>query len=892
MTQWTEANRSDRSTRDPVAASLERKIARAQFSIFIERIWPRCWLLIGLVLTFVLLSMLDVWSLVTPAAHRVLLGGFCILAAAALIWIARTPWPDRGQGLRAIEQTSGVAHRPATALGDTVANAPEDSAARKIWHEHRRRMFEKVKRLRVAPPNPRTDKSDPFAARAALLLAAFLAVGFAGHQAGGRLMAAFDLDHKNQLVANTRVDAWITPPSYTARAPIILADGGRPVSADAAASRSEVPENSVLTVRTSASASANSLSLRGLNAAGATVVETVEPDGESAIDEAETADSPQNGTSSKPASSGLADATLVLAPGITRVVALLNGSEIADWPVTVIPDQAPTISMTKDMETTIRGGMKLFYQVQDDYGIAVAEARFKPLPPDEEDPRTQWARPDLLTGPRLPLMRPPQVRLRLPPRNSKDGKIWSFHEIGSHPWAGMRVEMTLVAKDHAGNTGQSKPVAIKLPERLFRNPLARAVVEQRRNLVIDPRYRELVVKALDALTMAPDGFIRDLAVYTGLRHVRYKLDQDKTRVGINEAIDQLWHIARRIEDGRGLSDAERRLREIQEQLSKAIENGASDEEIKRLMQELRQALAEFMNQLARQAEQMPQQQMQQGSSPNQMLTQEDLNRMMQDLENMARQGSRDQAQEMLSQLRDLIDRLQSGRMARQGQQGQQSRQMQEMMNQFGDIIGRQQRLMDDTFGAQRQQGQQGEQGQQGQQGQRGQQGQQGQRGQNGQAGRGQNGRGQLGQRQGQLGQRLDQLQRGMNGLGMQAPGQLDGARESMENAQRALEQGDLETATEEQARALEQLRQGAQSMARQMMQQMPSRYGRAGDAPLDPLGRPQRSDGPDTGSSVKVPGEIETQRAREILEELRRRLGQPLRPEIELDYIERLLKRF
>ncbi|MEO0792233.1 MAG: DUF4175 family protein, partial [Pseudomonadota bacterium] len=69
-------------------------------------------------------------------------------------------------------------------------------------------------------------------------------------------------------------------------------------------------------------------------------------------------------------------------------------------------------------------------------------------------------------------------------------------------------------------------------------------------------------------------------------------------------------------------------------------------------------------------------------------------------------------------------------------------------------------------------------------------------------------------------------------------------------------------------------------------------YGRAGDAPLDPLGRPQRTEGPDNGSSVKVPSEIETQRAREILEELRRRLGQPQRPEVELEYIERLLERF
>lgn len=81
-------------------------------------------------------------------------------------------------------------------------------------------------------------------------------------------------------------------------------------------------------------------------------------------------------------------------------------------------------------------------------------------------------------------------------------------------------------------------------------------------------------------------------------------------------------------------------------------------------------------------------------------------------------------------------------------------------------------------------------------------------------------------------------------------------------------------------------------MAEQMLRQMPSQFGRAADAPLDPLGRPQQTEGPDLGTSVKVPDEIDVQRAREILEELRRRLGEPSRPALELDYIERLLRRF
>ena len=58
----------------------------------------------------------------------------------------------------------------------------------------------------------------------------------------------------------------------------------------------------------------------------------------------------------------------------------------------------------------------------------------------------------------------------------------------------------------------------------------------------------------------------------------------------------------------------------------------------------------------------------------------------------------------------------------------------------------------------------------------------------------------------------------------------------------------------------------------------------------DPLGRPLRGRDYGDDTTVKVPGEIDVQRARRILEELRKRFGENFRPQLELDYIERLLK--
>jgi uncharacterized protein (TIGR02302 family) len=455
----------------------------------------------------------------------------------------------------------------------------------------------------------------------------------------------------------------------------------------------------------------------------------------------------------------------------------------------------------------------------------------------------------------------------------------------------MKVRMTLRAEDLGGNVAQSQPVDLVLPQRRFTKDLAKAVIEQRRKLVEDARYRPLVAKALEALTLEPEGFITDHHVYLGLRSAYHRLLRDRSRAGLRSVIDQLWHVALRIEDGPGLTEAERRLRDIQDRLSKAIEEGASDAEIQSLMQELRQAIAEFLDQLARQAEGR-QLEFPEGLNPNQIVRPEDLERMLNNLENMARQGSRDMAQEMLNQLRDMLDQLQSGRMANMGQQGQQ---MMQLMDQFGDLVGKQQRLHDDTFSEQQRQGDRGPQGPRGPQGQKGQEGgRQGQPPGSGQPGGQQFSPGELGERQRQLREQLGRLQRGLRDFGVRPPGQFDGAEHSMGQAERALEQGDLESATREQSRALEQLRQGSQSMAEQMLRQMPSRFGHGptDDAPRDPLGRPQRTEGPDPGTSVKVPDEIDVQRAREILEELRRRLGEPARPMLELDYIERLLRRF
>jgi hypothetical protein len=153
----------------------------------------------------------------------------------------------------------------------------------------------------------------------------------------------------------------------------------------------------------------------------------------------------------------------------------------------------------------------------------------------------------------------------------------------------------------------------------------------------------------------------------------------------------------------------------------------------------------------------------------------------------------------------------------------------------------------------------------------------------------------LQQQQQALSEQLQQLMDQMQGMGMPQNGKLGQAGEAMGRAAGALGEGQPGDAVGNQGDALEALRQGAQSLAQQLGNQ--PGQGLAGNPNgqmpnEDPLGRPQRSIGPDLGSTVKVPDEIDIQRAREILDTIRKRLGDPGRSLLERDYLERLLDRF
>ena len=200
---------------------------------------------------------------------------------------------------------------------------------------------------------------------------------------------------------------------------------------------------------------------------------------------------------------------------------------------------------------------------------------------------------------------PPQFPLVLPNARTRNGVGQTVKDLSEDPYAGADVTLTLTAKDEAGNEGRSEPFNMRLPERLFTKPLARALIEQRRILALDANQNAQVYAALDALMIAPELFMPEAGQYLGLYSVARQLEAARTDDAMREVVASLWALAVTIEDG-NITDVDKALRAAQDALKQALERGASDEEIKKLTENLRAALDNFLRQLAEQLRNNPQ----------------------------------------------------------------------------------------------------------------------------------------------------------------------------------------------------------------------------------------------------------------------------------------------
>lgn len=886
-------NRETGAGREDGISRLKRRIAVsrsiAKIVLFLERLAPLALAPLSVAALYVATSWFGVFRMVPPSIARVLAVIFGLVFLWSLVRFITLRWPTDAEATRRIEERSGLAHRALAALEDVPAttSGPFGEA---LWREHKRRMARLVGSLTAGTPTPDIAAHDRFALRALPALLLFVAFGFSWSNNAGGLSDPFRPIPVSTAIAGLRIDAWVTPPVYTRKPPIFLATS----EADTEAKSITVPEGSRLTVRLSGEKTDVPVTFAPTDAQAATPL---------------VADAAPKPDDKQPAQGKTIQVALSV-PGTLDV----GGNR---WSFDILKDEPPKISFEGEPQRAVSGALEITFKASDDYGLTSAQALIEPA---EQEPGA------------IPLYPAPEYRLELPRTDAREAKGVTSRDLTEHPLAGKKVHLTLIATDAAGHTGRSETKDIVLPARNFREPLAAAVAEERQVFALDERKLDRAVELNEALFLRPEETIPDLSQFLLIRSAGQQMRLARSEKDLKATADYLWQIALGIEGG-DVANAERKVKDAQQALSDALNRNASDTEIRKLTEELRKAMNEFMQALAKQMQNNPDQN-QMTADQRKMLRQQDLEKMLDQIQKLAESGSRDEARNLLNQMQRMMNNLQTARPNQGKQQGKD--QMRGEIDKLGKLLQDQKKLLDETFTKEQalrdrmqygdpnngenqqlfdnrpnQQGQ-NEEGdpndpQNGQQNglnqpmppePNGQKPQQGGRPEDSmtkeqlkQALK------DLSERQKQLEKDLKSLQEGLRKFGVKPGEGFNSAGKEMKDATGALGDGKGQSALDSQGRAIEALRKGASELMQQLAQQGQQGQGQGGMQQqgqgregLDPLGRPQGRTGPEFGEDVKVPDEFDAERARQILEIIRRKLGENASPELERQYLERLLQ--
>ena len=356
----------------------------------------------------------------------------------------------------------------------------------------------------------------------------------------------------------------------------------------------------------------------------------------------------------------------------------------------MLPDPPPKIDLAEPVGRTVTGEMQLSYAAQDDHGVDGAQAEIT-LDLPQVDRRYGLGVDPL---PREPL----RIDLPLPVSGtSTEVTEVLVEDVSKHPWVGMPVKITLKAPTRSARRG------VRCGH--HRRAARAAVLRPDRRRAGRAAARPALV-AGEPAPGDPGAARRDLSARGQLRQPA-RLSDDPHRdpragcaarpagtgaAAIPEVAEALWQAALLIEDG-GLSDAAERLARAQERLAEALQGDATDEEIAELMEELRQATRDYMEQMAREAIERGDMQRAE-TDPGQTMTQDQLQQLMDRIQELSEQGRRAEAEQLLEQLRQLLENMEM-RFAQggqgQGQQGQGGQAMQDL----ADTLREQQDLADD-----------------------------------------------------------------------------------------------------------------------------------------------------------------------------------------------------
>ena len=834
-------------------------------------VWPMRLTLLGLWAERLSRAFWPLWSLVLaalaalafglqdlgPLRYAQIAGGIIAVLALGLfaLGLRRFRKPTIIEALDRLDAT--MPGRPIASLRDTQAIGTADPASLAVWQAHQERMAARAAQARPVRPDLRLSSRDPFSLRYVALTAFVMALIFGSFWRAASVTGLAP-GPAIAMPGGPSWEAWAQPPAYTGKPSLYLNDITAPVL--------EVPTGTRLQIR-----------LYGPEGT-LSVTQTIADPPPAAPEATQTAAVPDG-------MAGVRDFTVTRSGNLA-----IEGPGGREWDIAALPDAAPAISVTGEIGREGDGRFTQGFTASDDYGVVAGRVTIS----------LDLARIDRRHG-LIPDPEPVDpVVLDLPmPLSGNRGEITEtlVDDLSKHVFANLPVTMVFAAVDAAGQEGRSTPYSVTLPGKRFFDPLAAALIEMRRDILWNRINAPRAVELLKAVSYAPDGFIRHDRAFLHLRVLIRELEAKEASLSTEDRdalAEKLWTIALMVEEG-NLQDALERLQRAQDRLDEAIRNGASPEEIDRLMKEMQQALNEYMRELAEEAQRNPGDQQQQGMMQGQMMSGDQLQQMLDELQRLMEEGRTAEAAELMEQLRQLMENMQ----VVQGQGGQGQGQG-GPMGELGDTLRDQQELSDEAY-RDMQRGRNGQQpGQEGQQPGDQQEGEGGQ--QQGQQGQGQ---GSFAERQRELRDRLDRLQDGQlpgdgSERGEEGRRNLDRAGRAMDEAEDSLRRGDLDGALDRQAEAMEAMRDGMRNFGEALAEEQRQNRGANGESRefgsadpngRDPLGR-EPGDTARIGSDQNMVQNDPNLRAQELLDELRRRSGELTRPTEELDYFKRLLQLF
>ncbi len=830
---------------------ITRRLALARLSLIAERVMAALWAPLMLGAAFLALALFDVLPALPAVLHTLVLFG---LAAALLVLLRRGftgfRWPTALEARHRLETASGIDHRPLTAWEDNLSYKA-DRGQNKLWMAHRLRMRGLIEKLRSPWPAAVIAAKDPYALRGLIILLCVFGGLSAQGDIAARLVRAI-----NPIVASETgvldVKVWITPPAYTQRAPVLLDPFADPESAPV--EPIAAPQGSQLLVVVTGTQRQARLTLD-----------------DTSIDLTQMDDASQRYEGPLPAGTDLA--------------VRQTGRLLGHWSLQPITDTAPVIAVVETPEDSARHRVRFKYAAEDDYGIANVSGRIE-RPQETRVYARDWDSEFAVTA---------------PPLTPKVLEQQSFQDFTAHPWAGETVTMTLTARDSAAQSGTSEPVEFRLPERLFTHPVAATVIRYRKDLIENPSTGPMAARALGRLMEVPESYGGDFTVHLAMATARSRLRLQNPFDVLDGVLDLMWQAAIRMEDG-ALAVAEQALTEAEEALTEAIENGASPEQINQLIAQLQRALMEYYQALA---EKMPDSSFPMNAQTGDLQTMgaQDLAQMMEQLSQLSEMGAEDAAREMMSELSNMLEMLRNAALNPSSNPDMEA--ARQMMDDLRQITEEQSDMLNQTFEQARQQAlERNQRGRPFGEQRRGEDGgsdpERGESGQREQQGAEQNGE-EAAAEQDELRRRLGDLMGRMAEMTGQVPEDLGDAEQAMREAEEALKDGAFRPASDSQAEALAKLQSGMQGAAEQMMQAL-AQQGMAGLIPIPgqaglPFGALGPNLGPDQGEDMELPTTQPdtrglSQRSREILEEIRKRAGQRLRPREERQYLRRLLEQF